>query len=903
MPLPNPRVSFKVGAIRVWGECDSVELTAGFTPNTAVLRVPIHEYDKFAGDFERQGSLELWCSSDAAPDVELVGWSIEHVRDSLSGKLAGEETWQVIEKEITLTDRRWEFLDGRGGTLFGGRLNIPKTDGSGLYNLPGGYCNDYPAGATSWALTRIALARMQLASGLPALDLDAGIPTALYDGGSGPMPPDLSWDGVSVPSALAAVLEQSDAVWLLGTDGVYRIALIGADPDEPVRDGPGALPTISIDDALPSESVDVRTTRAGTVIVTSAPAKAIHNRQVGGILATGTALAWEYVVRNTDGTLSAPDSADWLPAGKTAQDVVREGGPFFEQLSESARPLAAGTLFSVIRLRGDDRLKCLPILRRDAFAVADMAGAGNDGGLRPLGVTVLAKPAVKAADGTWSNASDWQEIMGCRVDHVAGIITLPTILGKVATSGTDRRWAEFSPLGNGELTVSFSHEARQGTHADYYVSGWSLVGGVATQLDAAAVTAALAGSASDVKILSMPELIEYGSWTGAVYTANNRVALDAIAAKLAGRLLCNPTGIKVFRYKGLHDVSPNGNITSVRWDLKNLVTEFDCRAYYVGKSRWLDRDAFKKLSQAAAKGQASARAAGQLAPAGAGPYASYPSDSGPGRYVEDMSEPVFRFGKAPVIDTSGDPAWVDDTTDTGNGCYVEVNPCLRDGTHVDEDVVVKVWLPRNGKRKDPNVRQGDVICYAQIASGLCLVPDGLLDGKVDESIEPRLCPLDANSDPIVPAGWAAFGSGLHPEGYDKDDAAGLGRDVMSSFAAQKQGGFDFHGMTENGHPDHVDHSHLIGANLYGPADPGVPDTAGGWTRLVTNRYGYPGYPDATKLTKNAAMEDMALRHGGTAADGVNDWPAGASPTAEAHDKADTVNVGPFFVCVFCLRVD
>lgn len=107
-----------------------------------------------------------------------------------------------------------------------------------------------------------------------------------------------------------------------------------------------------------------------------------------------------------------------------------------------------------------------------------------------------------------------------------------------------------------------------------------------------------------------------------------------------------------------------------------------------------------------------------------------------------------------VLYGQADADWVDDGTDTDNGCYVMVTPVADlDGTALDPEPTdsVKVYLPRSGRREDPNVRSGDVIVFLDAGSedgdpiGICVTD--VLDGKCGESIKL----LD--SEAPTPDGW------------------------------------------------------------------------------------------------------------------------------------------------------
>jgi len=112
-----------------------------------------------------------------------------------------------------------------------------------------------------------------------------------------------------------------------------------------------------------------------------------------------------------------------------------------------------------------------------------------------------------------------------------------------------------------------------------------------------------------------------------------------------------------------------------------------------------------------------------------------------GRLPDTFADADARWGKAKAI-------WTDDATATGNGCYVEVNPCDRDGGNVDGNTTHKVWLPRRGLREDPNVQAGAVIPYIPEVGGDYVNESGCLDGKVNETIRMHADPAN------IPPGWS-----------------------------------------------------------------------------------------------------------------------------------------------------
>ena len=160
---------------------------------------------------------------------------------------------------------------------------------------------------------------------------------------------------------------------------------------------------------------------------------------------------------------------------------------------------------------------------------------------------------------------------------------------------------------------------------------------------------------------------------------------------------------------------------------------------------------------------------------------------------------------------------LDDWTNAaGNGSYVDCYPCDdKDGTTVNTVSSIKVWLPRNGQTKDPNIRQ-DAIIPVRLAE----------DGNY-------VCVGDYLDEPIgawkiwhsttIPAGWqlaTAFG-GRFLVGYDAADADHDTVGETGGADTHTHAGHDNH-ANHSDHPDHSTHpAHTFdGARQYGEGYPG-----------------------------------------------------------------------------------
>ncbi len=701
-----PAICFNVSGTKIWGAADAVELSAGIWPNVVALHVPKHEFSKLSGDYNRQGNLQLYFSNPTTPDVTLTGWSIDHVGDSITGKLVGQAK-EVVEKVLYLTDRRWEFLDGRGGHLFKGLVNQTTPDGKGVFNQGNGLA---ASGITYFTAINALQARMQYASGLARFSNDLIPPEMNTDL---PKPRDLKWDGVHCPSEMQRVLEEAEGVWILKTAGTYDIDMLGT----------GDLPTLPAEKLLPGDSNNGRNTRPETVVITSAPQRAICQQTVTGISTSG----WEYVGIDTDGSLKPLANLSYVIAsGKTAQALVREN---FASLSNEAFQLAAQSLFSMIRLAGSSRANKLPILTRTSEVAEDA-----DGTDRPLPVRVAAKVA-QHKNGRYYNSTALCGLQGYKVDPVNGVIIFPGLLGKVSDDGVVHFRAKFVALGSGDLEVTFSHESHEnltGETPKPWLDYWAFAfthnaGGTVIDAD---LDAAMSPSAQDVRILRLPELIEFRKWDdeSSLWESLNIVELYDDSKKVAGRILKDPEAVKTYHYIGFHSVSPNGNIPSVRWDFRKCTTTFDYRTYFIGRNRYADKKNLFLAGRKASSAAATAGDAPRQVKNGGRDYAPPPIET-PGRWqIEGQEGRLVSFGKISAVPTLSSPL------------ITSIHPCDIDGSNEDTGTTISIYhrwkhsIANADAAPLPQFAVGEVIAYVPldgtkgVLAGDWILPKGVAEG-------------------------------------------------------------------------------------------------------------------------------------------------------------------------------
>ena len=615
----GPQVAFESGGVRVFGTVQGgrVALASGPAPAGVALHVPKHEFDKFAGDLNRSGSLLLFLSDPDAPDVTLAGWHVDYAADSIRGRRPGDDGAQVVEKTLYLLDRRWEFLDGRGGCVFAGLVNQSRKDGAGCRNVENPFHATAPEGASPHRLLRYLIGHLQYASGGERLSSDT-LPTALMDL---PPPRDLRWDGAHAPTEIVELLDRAGAALYLRPDGTYAVEMLGD----------GVAPDLPDADRLPSDVNYGATRRPGTVVVTSAPQRVVVQRTVlGAGQPLAGQIAWDWVGEETDGTLKPLADLSYVQAsGKTPQELVRES---FDSLSDAEFRLAVKSFYCVLRLEGAHRDRYLPVLTRRVDVLDDGGRAVKRAGP----VKVRAK-VTRRKGGRYEPGTALGEIGGFEVDPVNGLISFGGMVGNVSESTTDFR-AKFQALGAGGVEVTFAHELHNhgaGEDAqplgDYWAAAFTRdANGQVIDADLDAATAA---SAENVQVLSLPELVELRVGE----TSQNASQLRDHAELLAGRLLAtgDEAELDLMLYRGFHAVTPGGVVDDVVYDLDRCTTRYQCRNFFVGPSRRLDMKALRQAATKAAKGSSAAANAPRSVAAGTRDYALQPL-AAPGRFEVEV---------------------------------------------------------------------------------------------------------------------------------------------------------------------------------------------------------------------------------------------------------------------------
>jgi len=727
MPDAYPKVAFKFtsgeSTVRVFGAMEEVSLTAGMLPDTCVLTAPIHEFTKLAGDWQAQGDLELYWSDPDTPDVTLVGWKIDHVEDSLSGWRPGDVGFSVVEKRLFIMDRRWEFLDMRGGAIWRGLVNASLPDGSGVKNSINGLTT---SGETYKGAAVLLAAAMQYASGLAALS-STNIPDALHITDSKPR--DLKWDGLHAPTELGRLLAEADAALFVKTDGTYKVEMIGT----------GTAPSLPSATLLPGDEMAQHDRRTEIVVISSAPQRQLIQETLG--LATSSPPGWEYVGLETDGTYKsiAGGTLSWCASVAAGQTIIRDD---FAGLSGAALACARTSLFRMVRLAEDSThpaANYLPIATRLCEALTDASGEP-----RPAPFEVRAKIA-QPVGGHWTNAATAIPVHGYKVRPADGVIEFDRPFGQVSPDNAAHLGKDFLAFTAGDdIAITFAHESRGESAGltpwrDYWCAGFRRDGGGACEAMTPEDTdAALAGSSDDdVHVINCPELVAYvtpGEGPTDPPIVLNSDALVARALRIADRALKSTAPAKVYRYVGMQDVSPSGRIPRVTWNSRDGVTRFEYNGYHLSKSYYNDREASFQTARAARGAATAAGDAPRQLQHGGRDYALPRIEAPGGAPFLEGGGSNLSFAKVTAVKQPDNSAWTwTDFAAHGFPSHCEAHSCASDGSGVGS-ATIRILL--NTVPPYPQVgvitAADNIIAYMP-GDGVATVPgDGahVLDGYV-----------------------------------------------------------------------------------------------------------------------------------------------------------------------------
>ena len=179
---------------------------------------------------------------------------------------------------------------------------------------------------------------------------------------------------------------------------------------------------------------------------------------------------------------------------------------------------------------------------------------------------------------------------------------------------------------------------------------------------------------------------------------------------------------------------------------------------------------------------------------------------------------LVSFGHAkPVTWAKAADDW---TNAAGNASYVDCYPCDdKDGTTVETTTSIKVWLPRNGQTKDPNIRADAIIPVVPAQDGNYVCTGDYLDEPIGA--------WKIWHSATIPAGWqlaTGFG-GRFLVGYDSSDSDHDAVGETGGNSTHTHADHDNH-ANHSDHPDHADHGDHPGVEGNYPGD--QPSTYYAW---------------------------------------------------------------------------
>jgi len=206
---------------------------------------------------------------------------------------------------------------------------------------------------------------------------------------------------------------------------------------------------------------------------------------------------------------------------------------------------------------------------------------------------------------------------------------------------------------------------------------------------------------------------------------------------------------------------------------------------------------------------------------------------------------------------------LDDWTNAaGNASYVDCYPCDdKDGTTVNTLESIKVWLPRNGQTKDPNIRKDAIIPVRLAEDGNYVCVGDYLDEVIGA--------FKIWHSTTIPAGWqlaTGFG-GRFLVGYDATDTDHDAVGETGGASTHTHAGHDNH-ANHGDHADHADHDDH-------------PGTQG-------------NYPGSQPFTLNAWDDPPDLSHSSHGSHG-------AHSAHSAHSAHDTVSHKPEYKTVVVIE--
>ena len=617
---PELKQHFTVGGQTVYGRFDELTLAAGFAPNKFCMFMPGAEYEKIKDHVEKPGKLEIFFSDPTKPDLTLDGWFVVDVYDDIVGVPVGKNSTEVLQCQVFLSDRRYEFQCGRSGVVQLGVFN--KKEPGGLKVKNANFSAVAKKQASRHYIMQKILKDLHNWSGLPSLN---DIPPGMAD----VTPPEnFNCDGVPAITALNDLCfspskKQQYCQLAVGMDAKYRLYMIGdKSPSYPADNHPGLLP-------YTDNNCDIRSGKYIVVTASEPNQKTETNIQIKG-LPNQQGLHFEYCGVDTDGSIKPVNDLSYI------KDYAGDAVDFFKNFEKSpCGNNLESRLFTIIKLAhpdSDELAKYLPMLRK----IPPKAGDNQ-----PADSIHLVGQHIKASNeydyyGTTTSTKLYPE----RVDLENGILDF----GQHCHLGTMSNIAEFvedtfEPYNNvnGPI-VKFAHVVRDGTIADrYYSKAYTRdANGNVTEVDLSVATAK--GAKTTYHVID-------NFWREENGAVNNETRLNELSLNYAKQIFAGETKSSTRTLKGLHAINCDGVISAVTWDFQKMTTQYEVNGYQNYHSRTLYAEEWLRLVNKVNRVEVTANNSAARAKSGTD---EIPDTLAPG-YVNPMlkpSRPTFLRAKA-----------------------------------------------------------------------------------------------------------------------------------------------------------------------------------------------------------------------------------------------------------------
>ena len=534
----------------------------GIWPETCTVRICKPERAVLPTDLSQVMTINLRIGLDNQ-FVTLQSWRIVDVREAAWGATTAGGLVEAVEWDLTLHDGRWRFTSDRGGVLFDGLLNALD---------PAGAIIGDPV-TCSQLVTRCiqGIGGMTYREGLP---LSAGLIASLdaFD-----PPTQVNWRGADAPTELQRLMEWTRHAVAFNLDGTYSIHKLVDPPSVPTPPDIATPPLAGGANVIQPEI-------SGKCIITSAPTRNLIERI--RTLTTPRPLQWVGV--DVDGTVAPLEDLSWWPTGEDQLDVFKRG---YADVDEEHRALAAGSIYRMLRLHDDDLAEgwtCVPrLLDGDA---GDVQGA-----------ILLARSVIDDGKGMWAMPATKMPVKFQFDVQRRLIVSAAPLLGISGGRGPDLQVGAIDlAAGASYLSFTFCHLPNAGDDSDYFNAVYfiSFMGDVLEDVSSTALEDAIA---EGVPVYRFPDLqVQYREEAHPSIDVQpiNLTQIKAIALQYATALLTlQNASVRVMEYPGIHPAEPNGSITRVVWDWRNVRTVVHLGTHVQITSDYLQRIIGSRLAR------------------------------------------------------------------------------------------------------------------------------------------------------------------------------------------------------------------------------------------------------------------------------------------------------------------